>query len=101
MVRCPVCDATTVTIVLTTKPRASCSECGATWVQEGIWQRAIRPGQPKLPLVGVTSLVVSSPAVNGSAGVAGDDVIVLPDPVQRPRRHTPRREPSADEAVAT
>jgi hypothetical protein len=79
LVRCPVCESTAVTVVLNSKPHASCSCCGARWIQEGSWQHSIRPGQPKLPV---------SPL---------DDVIVLPD----------RRPPVAptvvgdEEAIAT
>jgi len=77
VVRCPVCDSTTVTVVLNSKPHASCSCCGATWIQEGSWQRAVRPGQSRLPA----------------------DVIALPDVVTRAPRLAP--ETPAGEAIAT
>jgi len=42
LIRCPVCQSTTVTVVLNSKSHASCASCGATWIQEGSWQRFIR-----------------------------------------------------------
>src|SRR5437016_4529278 len=50
LVRCPVCDSATVTVVLDSKRHASCACCGATWIQEGSWQRSIRPARAKAPL---------------------------------------------------
>jgi hypothetical protein len=96
LVRCPVCESTAVTVVLNSKPHASCSCCGAQWIQEGSWQRAIRAGQSRLPLVGANG--------NGHAAPISlqDDVIALPDPVKRPRK--PAVSPQQDdeeEAVAT
>jgi hypothetical protein len=66
-----------VTVVLNSKHLASCSCCGATWIQEGSWQRAVRPGQARLPA----------------------EVIALPDAVT----HAPRLAPEtpAEEAIAT
>ena len=78
MVRCPVCDAATVTVVLDSKPHASCSCCGATWIQEGSWQRSIRPG-PILP----------------------EDVIALPVPERRSRRGRVAEPPPEEQAIAT
>ena len=78
LVRCPVCDSTTVTVILNSRSDASCAECGATWIQEGSWQRAVRPRRPKLT----------------------EDVIRLPGPAERPARE--RTEGAgAEEAVAT
>ena len=78
VVRCPVCEGATVTVVLNSKPHASCGSCGATWIQEGSWQRAVRVSQRPLSI---------------------DDVIVLPDPVERPRTR-PAPEPPAEQALA-
>ena len=69
MVRCPVCESATVTVVLNSKPHASCACCGATWIQEGSWQHSIRPGRAA---VGVVEL--------------SDDVIALPDPTIRSQK---------------
>ena len=92
MVRCPVCESQAVTVVLNSKPHASCSACGAKWIQEGSWQRAIRPGQARLSLH-----TAEQPAV--------EDVLVLPDPVKRPRHarvpEPSKQEPPAEEAIAT
>ena len=95
MVRCPVCEGTAVTVVLNSKPHASCSSCGAQWTQEGSWQRAIRRGQAKLPLLGGGG---SDPLV--TLEHADQDVILLPDPI---RRAPPPRlaEPPPEEAIAT
>jgi hypothetical protein len=51
LIRCPVCQSTTVTVVLKSKADASCASCGATWIQEGSWQRFIRTARRlvKLP----------------------------------------------------
>jgi hypothetical protein len=68
-----------VTIVLNSKSHASCAECGARWIQEGSWQRAIRSGQPRLP----------------------DDVIHLPGPVAPPRSIDVPDAGTAEEAIAT
>ena len=81
MVRCPVCESTSVTIVLNSKSHGSCACCGATWIQEGSWQRAVRPGPAKLDVAA--------------------EVIVMPDPTERPAKH-PHAAPSVtEEAIAT
>ena len=49
MVRCPVCESATVTVVLNSKSHASCACCGSTWIQEGSWQRSVRSAPPALP----------------------------------------------------
>jgi hypothetical protein len=96
VVHCPVCESQAVTIVLNSKPRASCSACGSTWIQEGSWQRAVRPGQRRLLLHPTNGKGTAVPTA------AVDDVIVLSDPVKRPRRAaTSRGEPPAQEAIAT
>jgi ribosomal protein S27E len=84
VVRCPVCESRSITVVLNSKSHASCSTCGATWIQEGSWQRAVRPGQVRLD-------------ADADAGV-----IVLPSPIRQPRRsrHAAAEHP-ADEAIAT
>jgi hypothetical protein len=38
---CPVCESAHVLIVVSARPRASCSRCGARWIQEGSEQRAV------------------------------------------------------------
>ncbi|MGH2655561.1 MAG: hypothetical protein ACRDIZ_02480 [Actinomycetota bacterium] len=48
MVRCPVCREARVLIVLDTERRARCLRCGARWVQEGSFQRAIRANHPSV-----------------------------------------------------
>jgi len=106
VVRCPVCESQAVTVVLNSKPHASCSACGATWIQEGSWQRAVRAGQRALPLLtvsGSNGIGSSSPVAavefNGHAAASIDDVIVLPDPVERPRKRA-IPEPPAEELLA-
>ena len=96
MVRCPVCDSTTVTVVLNSKPRASCACCGAQWIQEGSWQRSVRPGQSTLPML------TSNGNGHGLAPILSleDEVIALPDPVKPPRLRSVRETP-AGEAIAT
>jgi Zn-finger nucleic acid-binding protein len=51
LIRCPICQSTTVTVVLKSQSDASCASCGATWIQEGSWQRFIRAARRlvKLP----------------------------------------------------
>ena len=49
MIRCPVCESATVRIELNRTRRARCSTCAARWIQEGSWQRQVRPHQPILP----------------------------------------------------
>ena len=93
MVRCPVCESEAVRVVLNSKPRATCSSCGATWAQEGSWQRSIRAGQRKL---------VPHPVNGNGSQPAPELVIPLPDPVhQKPRRLPAGADPPAEEAVAT
>src|SRR5205809_724535 len=81
LVRCPVCDSATVTVVLNSKPHASCACCGATWIQEGSWQRSIRQAGPKAPLP--------------------DDVIPLPSPAARERTPLGAVADPAEEAVGS
>jgi hypothetical protein len=99
VVRCPVCESQAVAVVLNSKPHASCSSCGATWIQEGSWQRAIRTGQRKLSIHAANGNGASVVPSNGHRPL-DDAVIMMPDPVERPRRHV-RGEPPAEEAVAT
>ncbi|MFN2543732.1 MAG: hypothetical protein ABR600_04050 [Actinomycetota bacterium] len=99
MVRCPVCESQAVSVVLNSKPHASCSTCGARWIQEGSWQRAVRPGQARLDIL--TANGDLAPA-NGHTDAPAEEVIVLPDPVARSRRPRVREpEPPAEEAIAT
>jgi hypothetical protein len=85
-------------VVLNSKSHASCSTCGAKWLQEGSWQRAVRPGQTRLQIHANGNGAGAS--MNGHEPT--DDVLVLPDPVARPRRaRRPEAEPPAEEAVAT
>jgi hypothetical protein len=41
MARCPVCGSVHIVIVVSPRPRASCSRCGARWIQEGSEQSAV------------------------------------------------------------
>ena len=46
MSRCPNCESSRILVVLGPKPRASCSDCGCRWVQQGREQISIRrPGE--------------------------------------------------------
>jgi hypothetical protein len=81
LIRCPVCQSTTVTIVLNSKSHASCASCAATWIQEGSWQRFIRPARPAL--------------------VELPDVIPLPSLAEREPSVTPDLEDPTGEAVGT
>jgi Zn-finger nucleic acid-binding protein len=82
LIRCPLCQSTTVTVVLNSKSHASCARCGATWIQEGSWQRFIRPARPAL---------LDLP----------DDVIPLPRPAERELPVTPDVQAPTEEAVGT
>ena len=95
MVRCPVCEGTAVTVVLNSKPHATCTECGASWIQEGSWQRGIRPGQPSVAMLRQPLSSFETPVV------PDDAVVVLPDAEARSRRQRPVPTPPTDEAVAT
>jgi hypothetical protein len=70
-----------VTIVLNSKSHGSCACCGATWIQEGSWQRSVRPGPANLP--------------------ATAEVIAMPERADHPGGH-PHTEPAGtEEAIAT
>lgn len=43
MARCPVCESPRIVIVISPTRRAFCTACGARWIQEGSFQRDIRP----------------------------------------------------------
>jgi transposase-like protein len=43
MPRCPVCESVSIVVVISPRPRAFCATCGSRWVQEGGYQRAVRP----------------------------------------------------------
>jgi Zn-finger nucleic acid-binding protein len=82
LIRCPLCQSTTVTVVLKSNSHASCASCGATWIQEGSWQRFIRAARRlvKLP----------------------EDVIRLtPRSEREPQVTTPELETPTGEAVGT
>jgi Zn-finger nucleic acid-binding protein len=80
LIRCPVCESATVTIVLNSTPHASCGRCGATWIQEGSWQRSIQSPRPRsLPL----------------------DVIRLPRPDEREVETVTEPDDPAERAVGT
>jgi hypothetical protein len=55
-----------VTVVIDSNRHASCACCAATWIQEGSWQRSIRPARAAIEFAGLS-----------------DDVITLPDPTTR------------------
>ena len=79
MIRCPVCESTSVRIVLSSTRRATCSACGARWVQEGSWQRHVRPHQPVLPFEPELEPVVEPAEILALADASpvakeGDDV---------------------------
>jgi len=40
---CPVCGSKRVILVVSSKRRAFCAQCGTKWVQEGAEQRQIEP----------------------------------------------------------
>jgi hypothetical protein len=98
LVRCPVCEGTAVSVVLNSKPRASCGSCGASWIQEGSWQRAIRAGQAKLPVLSMNAASGLEPTV--TLEQVEQDVIVLPDRVHPPARAAIPKLPP-EEAIAT
>jgi Zn-finger nucleic acid-binding protein len=81
LIRCPLCQSTTVTVVLKSESNASCASCGATWIQEGSWQRFIRSARRlvKLP----------------------EDVIRLTRRSERERPGPPDLERPTEEAVGT
>ena len=45
MPRCPLCRSALVTIGFGLHPIASCTSCGARWIQDGHQQRAINQVQ--------------------------------------------------------
>src|SRR5437773_2216337 len=46
MVRCPVCESVQMGFVVSPRP-TSCYYCGATWLQDGSEQTAVRAAQPR------------------------------------------------------
>jgi transposase-like protein len=40
---CPTCKSPHIIVVLSARPRAFCTACGTRWVQEGSYQREIKP----------------------------------------------------------
>jgi len=42
MPRCPQCESTQITIIVSLHPEALCLSCGARWVQDGSEQHTIR-----------------------------------------------------------
>jgi hypothetical protein len=45
MPRCPMCRSALVTIGFGLYPTATCTSCGARWIQDGYQQRAINQEQ--------------------------------------------------------
>jgi hypothetical protein len=45
MVRCPICEAVQIGFLLSPRP-TSCFYCGATWLQDGSEQTAVRDARP-------------------------------------------------------
>jgi len=41
--RCPNCQSPRIVVVISPRPRAFCAACETRWVQEGSYQREIRP----------------------------------------------------------
>ena len=103
MIRCPVCESLSVRVELRSRARGSCSACGAEWVQEGSWQRQVRPMQPSLPLADAGSLgdMGSAPLDLEAEVIELEQADLSPD-VRAPRSS---REPASTddptEAVAT
>jgi hypothetical protein len=46
MVRCPACESVQIGFLVSPRP-TSCYYCGATWLQEGSEQSAVRGPQPQ------------------------------------------------------
>jgi hypothetical protein len=46
MVRCPVCESVQFAFLASPRP-TSCYYCGATWLQDGSEQTAVRGSQPR------------------------------------------------------
>jgi hypothetical protein len=62
MPRCPLCRSALVTIGVGLYPIATCTTCGARWIQDGHQQRAINQVQePSLMAQG--RLLASSPTI--------------------------------------
>ena len=40
---CPICKSPHIVVVLSARPRAFCTACGTRWVQEGSYQREVKP----------------------------------------------------------
>jgi Zn-finger nucleic acid-binding protein len=72
MPRCPLCRSALVTIGFGLYPIASCTSCGARWIQDGHQQRAINQvqepslmAQGRLPASGpTTTLTHALPATS-------------------------------------
>jgi hypothetical protein len=47
MPRCPLCASAQITVVISLYPSASCSSCGARWIQDGSEQHTIKPIQQR------------------------------------------------------
>jgi len=43
MPRCPHCQSPRIVVVISPRPRAFCAACETRWVQDGSYQRDIRP----------------------------------------------------------
>ena len=63
MPRCPTCQSGRVVVVISQQPRAFCASCGTRWVQEGSYQREIRPASRVSALSVPVDSVPSSEAI--------------------------------------
>jgi len=65
--KCPVCDSVRVVVAGRLHLKASCSRCGAGWIQEGAEQRAVHYLDAGAPNISRVSIQNGRPAVDRSA----------------------------------
>jgi hypothetical protein len=61
MPRCPLCRSALVTIGFGLYPTATCTRCGAHWIQDGHQQRAINQVQEPSLMAQEPSLIAQGP----------------------------------------
>ena len=61
MPRCPLCRSALVTIGFGPYPTATCTRCGARWIQDGHQQRAINQVQEPSLMAQEASLMAQGP----------------------------------------
>jgi Zn-finger nucleic acid-binding protein len=66
MPRCPLCRSALVTIGFGLYPTATCTRCGARWIQDGHQQRAINQVQEPSLMAQGPSLVAQGPPLASS-----------------------------------